>query len=46
MSPPFGVPPFDLIEDEHYMPAFEEGMARHKAEVEEIVNSKKKVTFK
>lgn len=42
---PFEVPPFNLIENEHYMPAFEEGMKRHKAEVDEIVNSRKKPTF-
>ena len=29
---PFGVPPFDLIANEHYLPAFREAMARHKAD--------------
>ncbi len=42
---PFGVPPFDIIRTEHYMPAFEEGMARHKVEVDAIINSTKKPTF-
>lgn len=42
---PFGVPPFDLIENEHYMPAFEEGMRRQKIEVDDIVNNTKKPTF-
>ncbi len=43
---PFEVPPFDLIETEHYMPTFEEGMKRHKKEVDEIINNNKKPTFK
>ncbi len=42
---PFKVPPFDIIENAHYMPAFEEGMVRQRAEVDEIINSKKKSTF-
>ncbi len=42
---PFGVPPFDLIKTEHYMPAFTEGMAQQIAEVDKIVNSRKKPTF-
>ena len=42
---PYGVPPFGEIKNEHYMPAFEEGMIRHKAEVDKIVDSRKKPTF-
>lgn len=42
---PFGVPPFDRIEDDHYLPALREGMARHKAEVEEIAASSALPTF-
>jgi peptidyl-dipeptidase Dcp len=42
---PFEVPPFDKIKPEHYMPAFEQGMAEQKAEVEAILSSKKKPTF-
>ncbi|UCE01485.1 MAG: hypothetical protein JSW67_09330, partial [Candidatus Latescibacterota bacterium] len=34
---PFGVPPFDEIEDEHYLPAFRAAMAAHLAEVDAIV---------
>ncbi len=30
---PFGVPPFAEIKEEHFLPAFKEGMARQKAEV-------------
>ncbi|KPJ95696.1 MAG: peptidase M3, partial [Gemmatimonas sp. SG8_17] len=34
---PFGVPPFDKIEDAHYLPAFRAAMTEHKAEVDAIV---------
>ena len=27
---PYGVPPFDKIKTEHYLPAFEEGMRQQK----------------
>ena len=30
----FGVPPFDLIQDDDYLPAFREAMDMHKAEIE------------
>ena len=43
---PFGVPPFDVIKSEHYMPAFIEGMAQQIAEIDEIVNNTKKPTIK
>jgi peptidyl-dipeptidase Dcp len=42
---PFGVPPFDLIKPEHFMPAFEQGMADQKKEVEAIVKSTEPPTF-
>jgi peptidyl-dipeptidase Dcp len=41
----FGVPPFDLIENEHYLPAFREAMAQQKAEIEAIVNNPDAATF-
>ena len=34
----FGYPPFDRIEDAHYVPAFERGMAEQLAEIDAIVN--------
>ena len=34
---PYGAPPFDRIRHEHYMPAFERGIAEAKAEVDAIV---------
>jgi len=43
---PFGTPPFDQIKNEHFMPAYEEGMKQQTAEVEAIVNNKEKPTFK
>lgn len=42
---PHGTIPFHIIKDTHYLPAFEEGMKRAKAEVEAIANSKKTPTF-
>lgn len=42
---PFGVPPFDLIKIEHYMPAIEEGMKQEKAEIEAILNNTDPPTF-
>ena len=33
---PFGVPPFDLIRPEHFVPAFEQGMAEHLADISAI----------
>ena len=36
---PFQVPPFSEILDEHYLPAFEKGIAMHKKEIEEIINN-------
>jgi peptidyl-dipeptidase Dcp len=42
---PFQVPPFDKIDTTHYMPAFEEGMKKHDAEIQSIINSKDAPTF-
>ncbi|WP_173427669.1 M3 family metallopeptidase [Geofilum rubicundum] len=36
---PFGVPPFELIEVGHFMPAFEEGIKEQEAEIEAIINN-------
>jgi peptidyl-dipeptidase Dcp len=41
----FGVPPFDLVQNEHYLPAFREAMAEHKAEIETIVNNPEAPSF-
>lgn len=42
---PFGVPPFGEIKPEHFIPAFEEGIRQHKAEVEAIINNTAALTF-
>lgn len=41
----FGVPPFDLIRNEHYLPALREAMALHKQEVEAIVANPEAPSF-
>ena len=42
---PFQVPPFDQIKNEHYMPAFEAGIAEQQAEVEAIVDNAEPASF-
>jgi peptidyl-dipeptidase Dcp len=42
---PFQVPPFDQIKNEHYLPAFEAGIAEQQAEIEAIVNNAEPATF-
>ena len=42
---PFGAPPFDLIEEEHFAPAFEEAMAVHNSEIQAIIDSSEDPTF-
>ncbi|MGH7958253.1 MAG: M3 family metallopeptidase, partial [Opitutaceae bacterium] len=42
---PFEYPPFDRIKDEHYAPAFEQGMNEHLGEVEAIASSPAAATF-
>lgn len=42
---PFQVPPFDKIDTSHYMPAFEEGIKQHEAEIEAIVNNTEEPSF-
>ena len=42
---PHGVPPFDLIRSEHYLPAFREAMRRHRDEIEAIATSADAPTF-
>jgi peptidyl-dipeptidase Dcp len=41
----FGVPPFDLIENEHYLPAVREAMAQHTTEIAAIVDNPEAPTF-
>lgn len=42
---PFQVPPFEQIRNEHYLPAFQEGMKRQQAEIEAIVKNNQEPTF-
>ena len=42
---PYGVPPFDLIEADHYKPAFEYAMSLHNDEVAQILANKEEATF-
>ncbi|NTW84990.1 MAG: M3 family metallopeptidase [Holophagaceae bacterium] len=42
---PFGVPPFAAIQEEHFLPAIKEGMARQKREVAAITASQEAPTF-
>lgn len=41
----YGAPPFDKIKNEHYMPAFKEGIKQHQAEIDAIAESKDAPTF-
>lgn len=34
---PYGVPPFDKIENKHYLPAFKEGIVQHNLDIDQIV---------
>jgi len=42
---PYQYPPFDRIKDGHYRPAFEKGMADHRAEIDAIAANPEAPTF-
>lgn len=42
---PFGVPPFDRIGSDHFLPAFERGMSLHEAEIDAITSNNDVPTF-
>ena len=42
---PYGLPDFAKIREEHYRPAFDQGVAEHLAEVEAIVSTPEEPTF-
>ena len=42
---PYAAPPFDQIDDAHYIPAFERGMAEQLEEVGTIANAAEPPTF-
>jgi peptidyl-dipeptidase Dcp len=41
----YGVPPFDKIKTEHYLPAFTEGIKQHQKEIDAIANNPAPATF-
>jgi peptidyl-dipeptidase Dcp len=41
----FGVPPFDDIKEEHFVPAIEEGIKQHQSEIDAIVANTEEPTF-
>ncbi len=42
---PFNTPPFELIEDEDFLPAFEQAISQHNSEIRAITNSTSEPTF-
>ena len=42
---PYETPPFNKIKNEHYTPAFEQGMKEQKAEIDAIVRVRSVPTF-
>jgi peptidyl-dipeptidase Dcp len=42
---PYGMPPFDLIKNEHYVPAFERGMAEQMTEIQAIASNPEPASF-
>ncbi len=42
---PYGMPPFDLIENGHFVPAFERGMAEEMTEIVAIASNPEPASF-
>lgn len=42
---PYGIPPFDKVKPEHYMPAFKVAMEQYRAEIDSIVNNPQEPGF-
>ncbi len=42
---PYGVPPFQQVDEEHFMPAFKEAMKQQQDEIDTIVNNSEAPTF-
>jgi len=42
---PFGLPPFARVRAEHFVPAFEQAMSAHRAEIDRIANASAAPTF-
>ena len=43
---PYGIPPFDQIKTEHYIPAVKEGIEQQKKELAAIIENTEAPTFK
>ena len=43
---PFGVPPFDKIQETHYIPAFKKGISLQEKEIKAITGNRENSTFK
>ncbi|MEN8793569.1 MAG: peptidase M3, partial [Flavobacteriales bacterium] len=43
---PFGLPPFDKIQSEDYLPAYKIALAEHQADIDAIINNTEAPTFK
>jgi len=43
---PYGVPPFELIKPEHYIPAIKEAIKQHNNEINKIANNSEEASFK
>ncbi|MCE1200021.1 MAG: M3 family metallopeptidase [Marinilabiliales bacterium] len=42
---PYGVPPFDKIQNKDYLPAFQEAIKRHNSEIDQIINNSEPASF-
>ena len=42
---PYGVPPFELIKPEHYIPAIKEAIKQHNEEIDKIANNNEEASF-
>ena len=42
---PYGIPDFGAVKEEHYIPAFEAGIAQHQAEIDAIIANTEAPTF-
>ncbi len=42
---PYGIPPFEEVKEEHYMPAYKAAMEAHNAEIDAIVSNEDEPTF-
>ena len=41
----YGIPPFELIKEEHYLPAFDKAIDEHAKEIKLIIDNKESPNF-